>query len=152
MFQNEKAVGSELSLTDDQGGQAHDLFVIIGWISEDEIERMHLFLQEVEGIGLNQTHGPDVQQVEVFPDGGAMEPVALNSGYVQASQRCKFKTDNPGSGKQVEDPAVLKIKAVSQNVEQAFAGHVGRGACQQVSGNYRPPSAENSINYSHRAR
>ena len=152
MFENEEAFGSELSLTDDQGWQAHDLLVIIGWIGKDEIERVHLFFQKVEGIGLDQPDRPDIQEFKIFPDGGTMEPVALNGGNVKATQRSEFKTDDSGSRKQVENPAVLKIKPVSQNIEQAFACHVGRGAGQKIAGNNRPPSAENSVNYSHRVR
>jgi hypothetical protein len=104
MFQNKNTVGRQPVLSDDQGWQVVQQRMVIRGVCKNEIKGVHILPEKVESIGFDQSDAGNIQEFKIFPDGGAMEPVTLNTGDIPATKRGKLETDYTGSREKVENP------------------------------------------------
>ena len=127
VFEDEDAVVGEDIAAEDSIGYLRKVFEGVRGVGENDVELLVGSFQEVEDIG---PYGMEVGDAHVR--GGLLDEinalvVDVDRSDLLGTTRDELDGNGPGAGKKVHDGDFLEIDIVVQDVEEAFASHVGGG-------------------------
>ena len=128
MFLNKPATLLQKLVLEDEIRQFLHSGVIIRWIGKNNIIAGRTFFNKSENV---RPVNPDTFHLKFFSglfEKGHAGRVNIYGHNVLTSSGSKLKRDDPGAGKEIQNPYRGKIADIGKDIEQAFSGHVSRRA------------------------